>query len=291
MRFTGSHMERQDDKMNIGDIKEKNKSPLRRIKLIVAYDGTAYCGFQLQPNGNTIQAELEKALAALFKEEIRIHGASRTDAGVHALGNVAVFDTTSRMEATRVAFALNTYLPPDIRIHGSEEVPLSFHPRFQETIKTYEYKICNRTFPDPCKRLYTMFYHYPLDVEKMAAAAAYFEGTHDFTSFCTLQPHVKDRTRTIYSATVWKDKREDLITFRVTGNGFLYNMVRIMAGTLLRVGGGMIAPEQIPEILAAKDRQAAAETARPEGLTLVSIAYPKETGKEAEGDRGPSPVS
>jgi len=244
----------------------------RRIKLIVAYDGTAYCGFQLQPNGNTVQAELEKALHALFKEEIRIHGASRTDSGVHARGNVAVFDTVSRMDATRVAFALNTYLPEDIRIQGSEEVPLSFHPRFRKTVKTYEYRILNRTFPDPSRRLYTMFYHYPLDVEKMQRAAACLVGTHDFTSFCTLQPHVTDRVRTIYSLSVTRE--DDVITIRIVGNGFLYNMVRIIAGTLLRIGGGMIAPEQMQQILDAKDRQAAAETARPEGLTLVSIEYP-----------------
>ena len=253
----------------------------RRIKLIVAYDGTAYCGFQLQPNGNTIQAELEKALAALFKEEIRIHGASRTDSGVHARGNVAVFDTTARMDATRVAFALNTYLPEDIRIQGSEEVPADFHPRFQETVKTYEYRICNRTFPDPSRRLYAMFWHYPLDADRMDRAAAYLVGTHDFTSFCTLQPHVTDRVRTIYSAGVTRD--DDIITIRITGSGFLYNMVRIIAGTLIRVGGGMIEPEQMEQILKMRDRQAAAETARPEGLTLVSIEYPEWEKQRASG--------
>lgn len=259
--------------MSEGTLKQKQPSPLRRIKLTVAYDGTAYCGFQLQPNGNTIQAELEKALAALFGEQIRIHGASRTDSGVHALGNVAVFDTTARMDASRVAFALNTYLPADIRIQGSEEVPPGFHPRFQETIKTYEYKILNRTFQDPSKRLYTMFWHYPLDVNQMHRAAQCLVGTHDFTSFCTLQPHVQDRTRTIYRAEVTRDG-EDVITIRITGNGFLYNMVRIIAGTLIRVGGGQIPPGDMKKILEAKDRQAAAETARPEGLTLVSIKYP-----------------
>jgi tRNA pseudouridine38-40 synthase len=177
------------------------------------------------------------------------------------------------MDASRVAFALNTYLPADIRIQGSEEVPPGFHPRFQETIKTYEYKILNRTFPDPSKRLYTMFWHYPLDVNQMHRAAQCLVGTHDFTSFCTLQPHVQDRTRTIYRADVTRDD-EDVITIRITGNGFLYNMVRIIAGTLIRVGGGQIPPGDMSRILEAKDRQAAAETARPEGLTLVSIEYP-----------------
>ena len=246
----------------------------RRIRLTVAYDGTAYCGWQVQPNGNTIEAELDKALAALFKEQIHVLGASRTDAGVHARGNVCVFDTTARMEASKISFALNTYLPRDICIQKSEEVPLEFHPRFCDTIKTYEYKILNTTFPDPTRRLYAMFHHYPLDVQRMDRAAKYLQGTHDFTSFCTLQPHVKDRVRTIYEIGV--SKEDDMITIRVTGNGFLYNMVRIIAGTLIRVGGGFLEPEDIPQILEAKDRSRAAETARPEGLTLIQIKYPQE---------------
>ncbi len=244
----------------------------RRIKLTVAYDGTAYCGWQVQPNGNTVEAELNKALKALFGEEIRVLGASRTDAGVHARGNVCVFDTHARMEASKISFALNTYLPRDISVQKSEEVPAQFHPRFCNTVKTYEYRILNRTFPDPTRRLYAMFHHYPLDVERMDRAAQYLKGTHDFTSFCTLQPHVTDRVRTIYKISV--TKTDDLITIRVTGNGFLYNMVRIIAGTLIRVGGGFVDPEDMPAILEAKRRSAAGETARPEGLTLISIRYP-----------------
>ena len=247
---------------------EQNK---RRIRLKVAYDGTNYCGWQLQPNGNTVQAELEKALESLLKEKVRIHGASRTDAGVHALGNVAVFDTSFRMEASRFAFALNTYLPPDIRIRCSDEVPCDWHPRFQEMVKTYAYNICNSTFPDPLKRLYSFFYHYPLNESAMQEAASFLVGTHDFTSFCTMQPNVHDRVRTIYSMDVIRDG--DMITIRVTGNGFLYNMVRIIAVTLIRVGGGFIKPEEVRTILEAKDREAAAETARPEGLTLEEIRY------------------
>ncbi len=247
----------------------------RRIRLTVAYDGTAYCGWQVQPNGNTIEAELNKALKALFGEEIRVLGASRTDAGVHARGNVCVFDTRTRMDASKISFALNTYLPRDISIQKSEEVAPDFHPRFCNTIKTYEYRILNRTFPDPTRRLYAMFHHYPLDCGRMGRAAGFLKGTHDFTSFCTLQAHVTNRVRTIYDISV--DKEQDMITIRVTGNGFLYNMVRIIAGTLIRVGGGFLEPEDIPKILEAKDRSAAAETARPEGLTLVEILYPDET--------------
>ena len=246
----------------------------RRIRLTVAYDGTNYCGWQLQPNGNTIQAELEKALGSLLKEEVRVHGASRTDSGVHALGNVAVFDTNARMDASRVAFALNTYLPPDIRIRQSDEVPLTWHPRFRETVKTYEYRICNSTFPDPLQRLYSLFYHYPLDDVLMREAAACLKGTHDFTSFCTMQPHVTDRVRTIYDIQV--ERKAEIISILVSGNGFLYNMVRIIAGTLIRVGGGFIPPDEMKTILEAKDRQMAGETARPEGLTLISVKYPED---------------
>ncbi len=241
--------------------------------LRVAYDGTNYCGWQVQPNGNSIQAELEKALRDLLKEEIHIMGASRTDAGVHSRGNVAVFDTEARMPAGKISFALNTRLPADIRIQESREVPADFHPRFQETRKTYEYRICNRTFQDPCRRLYSLFYYWDLDEKRMQQAANYLVGTHDFTSFSTLKPEVTDRVRTIESLTVTRTGDEILI--RVIGNGFLYNMVRIIAGTLLRVGGGKIDPEQIPVMLEAKDRSAALETAPPEGLTLVSIEYPE----------------
>ena len=246
---------------------------MKRVKLTVAYDGTNYCGWQVQPNGITIESELNKHLSELLKEEIHVIGASRTDAGVHAKGNVAVFDTSARMPAEKISYALNTRLPEDIRIQESCEVAADFHPRFRKTVKTYEYKICNRRFPDPCTRLYSLFYYWDLDTEKMRQAAQYLVGTHDFTSFCTNKAEVIDRVRTIYSLDVLQDG--EMITIRVCGNGFLYNMVRIITGTLLRVGSGMIKPEEIPAILDAKDRSRAGETARPHGLTLVKIEYPE----------------
>ena len=244
---------------------------LKRVKLVVAYDGTNYNGWQVQPNGITIEGELNRHLSELLGEEIKVTGASRTDAGVHAYGNVAVFDTSARMPAEKISYALNTRLPADIRIQDSCEVEADFHPRFQKTTKTYEYKIWNRRFPDPTKRLYSFFYYYPLDTEKMQRAADYLVGEHDFKSFCTAKPEVDNTVRTIYSLDV--NREGDMITIRVTGNGFLYNMVRIIAGTLIRVGGGFIKPEQIKEILEAKNRELAGETARPEGLTLVEIKY------------------
>ena len=243
----------------------------KRVKLTVAYDGTNYNGWQVQPNGVTIESELNRHLSELLGEEIRVTGASRTDAGVHARGNVAVFDTTARMPADKISYAMNTRLPVDIRIQESCEVAPDFHPRFCETVKTYEYKICNHRFPDPCSRLYSLFYYWDLDEKRMQKAADYLVGTHDFTSFCTNKPEVTDHVRTIYSLDVTREG--EMITVRVRGNGFLYNMVRIIAGTLLRVGSGMMEPDEIPEILAARDRGRAGETAPAHGLTLVNIKY------------------
>ena len=246
---------------------------MRRIKLVVAYDGTNYHGWQVQPNGITIESELNRCLSELLGEEIKVIGASRTDAGVHALGNVAVFDTDARMPAEKISLALNTRLPEDIRIQDSCEVQADFHPRFQKTTKIYEYRILNRRFQDPTRRLYSFFYYYPLDVEKMRQGAAYLVGEHDFKSFCTVKPGVENTVRTVYAVRITED--DGMITIRISGNGFLYNMVRIIAGTLIRVGGGTIKPEQMKEILEARDREAAGETARPEGLTLVEIQYGK----------------
>ncbi len=244
---------------------------MKRVKLTVAYDGTNYHGWQIQPNGNTIEEELNRHLSELLKEEIKVTGASRTDAGVHALGNVAVFDTRAKMPAEKISYALNTRLPADIRIQDSSEVAADFHPRFCDTVKTYEYRILNRRFPDPTKRLYSFFYYYPLDVQRMKEGAAYLVGEHDFRAFCTMKPELENTVRTIYSLDV--EKTGDMIVLRVTGSGFLYNMVRIITGTLIRVGGGFYEPEYVRTILESRDRALAGETARPEGLTLVEIKY------------------
>ncbi|MCC8051029.1 MAG: tRNA pseudouridine(38-40) synthase TruA [Clostridiales bacterium] len=253
---------------------EQNK-PVKRVKLVVAYDGTNYCGWQVQPNGVSVAGELNRHLSELLKEDIYVLGASRTDAGVHARGNVAVFDTSARMSAERISYALNTRLPEDIRIQDSREVAPDFHPRFANTRKTYEYRICNRPFPDPCSRLYSLFYHWNLDVEKMRQAASYLVGTHDFTSFCTSKPDVKNRVRTIYSLDLFEGQgaEKGMITVRICGNGFLYNMVRIIVGTLLKVGSHMMEPEEMGVVLAAKDRSLAGDTAQAHGLTLMGIEY------------------
>ena len=157
-----------------------------RVKMVVAYDGTNYSGWQIQPNGVTIEQKLNEALQALLGEDIRVTGASRTDAGVHSLGNVCIFDTDTRMPAEKISYALNQRLPEDIVVQDSCEVPDTFHPRFSRSRKTYEYRILNRRFRMPTRRLDTYFYHYPLDVEKMQEAADYLVGEHDFKSFCAV---------------------------------------------------------------------------------------------------------
>ena len=245
---------------------------MKRIKLVTAYDGTNYHGSQIQNNGETIEGVLKMELSSLLKEEIQIIGASRTDAGVHARGNVFVFDTESRIPSDKFTYALNARLPEDIRIQDSEEVPLDFHPRHQDTVKTYEYRILNRKLPLPEYRLHAHFTYETLNIERMQQACKYFIGEHDFASFCAAGSQVESTVREIYDLHVKKEG--DLVTISVTGNGFLYNMVRIIAGTLLKVGGGHFAPEDMEKIIEGKDRSLAGPTAPAKGLTLVEIRYP-----------------
>lgn len=247
---------------------------MKRIKLIIAYDGTAYCGWQLQPGLPTIEAELNKALSALLGEEIAVIGASRTDSGVHALGNVAVFDTKSAMPADKVCLAVNQRLPEDIRIQSSREVSCDFHPRKTVSKKTYEYSIYNHRIGLPTKRLYNTHIYYGLDVTLMQEAANYLIGEHDFKSFCSVKTQVIDTVRTIHQLTV--TKIVDNITISVTGGGFLYNMVRIIAGTLIEVGRGAYPPEKVKDILEGRDRSLAGPTALAQGLTLIKIEYMEE---------------
>lgn len=282
----------------------------RRILLRVAYDGTNYHGWQVQPNAKTIEGELNRILTQLTGEEIQVTGASRTDAGVHALGNVAVFDTLSRIPAEKFSYALNQRLPEDIVIQSSVQVADDFHPRHCDCRKTYEYDILNRTFPLPAYRNTAYFLYGDLDLDAMRKACQAFLGEHDFASFCAAGAQVQTTVRTIYSLEVLEqplgsngrteaqrsqrtqsetielqpDKArlqgpqiqqapERLLTIRVRGNGFLYNMVRIIAGTLVEVGRGHIRPEEIEGIIAACDRAKAGPTAPARGLRLVEIAY------------------
>lgn len=258
----------------------------RRILLRVAYDGTNYHGWQVQPNAKTIEGELNRVLTQLTGEEIQVTGASRTDAGVHALGNVAVFDTVSKIPAEKFSYALNQRLPEDIVIQSSLQVADDFHPRHCDCCKTYEYDILNRTFPLPAYRNTAYFLYGDLDLDAMRRACQAFPGEHDFASFCAAGAQVQTTVRTIYSLEVLEQplavtekgvssqrSLERLLTIRVRGNGFLYNMVRIIAGTLVEVGRGHIRPEEVEGIIAACDRAKAGPTAPARGLRLVEIKY------------------
>ena len=234
-----------------------------RVKLVVAYEGTNYCGWQIQPNGITIEQVLNETLSSLLGEEITVTGASRTDAGV--------FETHTKMPAEKISFALNQRLPEDIVVQESCQVPEDFHPRFSKSRKTYEYRILNCRFRQPLERRTSYFYHYPLDVSAMQKAAAYLVGEHDFTSFASVHAQTNTYVRMIYALDVVREG--DMIRIRVQGNGFLYNMVRIIAGTLIQVGAGIKKPEDMESILAGKDRELAGPTAPAHGLTMIGLEY------------------
>ena len=293
---------------------------MKRILLTVAYDGTGYSGFQAQKSGvPTIERELNRAITELTGVETEVSGASRTDAGVHALCNLAVFDTDSRIPPEKFANALNVRLPGQICVQDSREVPPDFHPRFCDTVKTYDYVIYNAQFPSPRRMRYSFYSYTPFDVDKMREAAQYLVGEHDFKSFCSIHTQALTTTRTVTQIEVIERPCEEEriaetvaadapgfseneteeapgragavrrkvspreIMIRVSGTGFLYNMVRIIAGTLMEVGRGAIEPEQIQAILAACDRSKAGPTAPPEGLTLVRYQIlPGRSGENPE---------
>ncbi len=240
----------------------------KRVMLTVAYDGTHYHGWQIQPNVPTIEGILNRLLSELLGESIEVIGASRTDAGVHSLGNIAVFDTNARIPAEKISYALNQRLPEDIKIRRSEEVAADFHPRKVNSRKTYEYRIWHDTFPMPTERLNSWFVYTPLNLGKMQEAAQYLVGEHDFTSFCSVNTDVESKIRTIYEIRI--SEEEHLMKFRITGNGFLYNMVRIIVGTLVDVGKELYEPAVVRDILAGKDRELSGPTVPAHGLTMIS---------------------
>ena len=248
--------------------------------LTIAYDGTDYCGWQIQKNGVSIEEVLTGAVRKVTGEEMALCGASRTDSGVHALGNVVTFDTESSIPAEIFARAVNTNLPHDIRVRKSCEVPGNFNPRY-DGLKTYEYYVLNTPDEIPTERRTHWYVTYELDLDQMREAAQLFVGEHDFAGFCSAGYSGKSTVRTIYRSDVVREG--DLITYTVTGNGFLYNMVRIITGTLISVGCGKIAPEEIPSIIAAKDRQLAGDTALAKGLTLEEICYATRIENAADG--------
>mgnify|MGYP003289654479 CR=1 FL=1 len=243
----------------------------KRIMIKVAYDGTDYHGWQKQDGHRTIEGELNSVLSEIFKEPIEVIGASRTDAGVHALGNVAVFDTHVDIPAEKVPYAMNQKLPEDIKVVEGKDVPENFHPRHCDTLKTYHYKIVNTPFEDPVRRRYAHWTFEALDAEKMQAAAAPLVGEHDFTTFCSVNAQVDSKVRTITDITVTRN--DDEIIIAVTGTGFLYNMVRIIAGTLMEAGKGKITAADVKDMLEKQDRTAGGPTAPAKGLTLHKYQF------------------
>lgn len=247
-----------------------------RILLVVAYDGTAYHGWQVQNNEPmTIEGELNRVLSELTNENIRVIGASRTDAGVHAKGNIAVFDTTSTIPPESYVKAMNGKLPADIRIFKSYKVDDDFHPRHMDTRKTYCYRIYHSDICPPEKRLYYHHVYGPVNIDGMKKATTAFIGEHDFAAFCAANAQVETTVRTIYNLDVLTRQEADgeIIEIYVTGSGFLYNMVRIIAGTLLEVGRGRIKESDISAIIASCDRACSGPTLPPNGLFLEKYEF------------------
>jgi tRNA pseudouridine38-40 synthase len=248
---------------------------MKNIKLTIEYDGTNYSGWQNQDNAVTVQEKLEEAIKELTKEEVKLIGSGRTDSGVHARGQVANFFTNSTIPGEKFKYALNNILPGDIAIIESEEVDVNFHSRFDAVKKRYRYRIYNGEMPRPLYRNYSYHYKYNLDLDKMREAAKYLIGTHDFVSFMGSGSVVKTTIRTIYKIDI--QKLNEFIDITLEGDSFLRYMVRIIVGTLLKVGNNQISADEIPRIIEAKDRHCAGPTVPPQGLYLEEVYYPQKT--------------
>ncbi|WNR44252.1 tRNA pseudouridine(38-40) synthase TruA [Paenibacillus roseipurpureus] len=253
---------------------------MRNLRFTISYDGTAYSGFQIQPKSDTIQYRLEQAVYLLTGETVKVISSGRTDAGVHAKAQVINFTTTSKIPVERWCLALNARLPKDIVAHTAEEVLPTFHSRKAAKRKTYCYTIRSARFPDVFHRNYE--YHHPthLNVEAMREALPCLLGEHDFTSFCTVRTDKEIKVRTLYEVRMETESdaylatgKVDRIRLIITGNGFLYNMVRIIVGTLLQIGEGKRPPSDMLRVLEAQDRSLAGPTAEAMGLTLWKVDY------------------
>ena len=244
---------------------------MRNIKLVIEYDGSGFNGWQKQPNKLNIQGEIEAVIENITKEKIELIASGRTDAGVHAIGQVANFKTNSNIPIEKIPIAINSQVKNSIRIKSAEEVDERFHSRYNCKRKTYRYIIDNSKYGSSIFR--NMTYHMPikLNINEMQKAVKYFEGEHDFKAFKSSGTSSKSSVRTIYEAKVIK--KNEYIILELTGNGFLYNMVRIIAGTLVDVGLEKLKAKDIPVILEKKDRQKAGKTLPPQGLFLVKVEY------------------
>ncbi len=245
-----------------------------RVVLICRYDGSKYHGFQIQPNNNTIQEEIEKSLRKIHKKDIRIYMSGRTDSGVHAYGQVLHFDTDLNIPIEGWIKAINATIPKDIRIISAKIVSDDFHVRYNSIEKTYSYKLYIGREMDPFLIHYAGQHKFNFNFEKAKDSLQYFIGEHDFSSFCSKNTSVEDKVRTIYSFTMERDNHNsNIINFEITGNGFLYNMVRIIIGTIQEVGSGKYEPEYIQEILNKRERSYAGPKADAAGLYLKEVLY------------------
>lgn len=250
---------------------------LRNLKLTLSYDGSDFSGWQVQPDASTIQGTLASAIGRLTGENVLTQGSGRTDAGVHALAQVATFSTASPIPVENFLKALNDILPPSIRVLEVKEVPADFHARKSARAKTYRYRICRAAICSPFLARYVWHFPYPLDENAMSNAAAAIVGEHDFTSFAAVDPergqenNEVSNVRTIFSSRF--ERQNDEFVYTVRGSGFLHHMVRNLVGTLILVGKGTLQPQDIASILAARNRSAAGATAPASGLFLVSVEY------------------
>ena len=244
-----------------------------QILLKVQYDGTNYSGFQRQKNALTVQEKLEDALTLVLGCKITVTAASRTDAGVHALGQMVCFYAKKTLvPIAKLPHVINAHLPPDISVVGSREVPESFNPRFDAKYKTYTYNFFCASFPNPLKNRHSVFVPGQLDIESMSVAAGFFIGKHDFAAFCATGSSQKTTVREVYACKC-EAFHDGTVTMTITGSGFLYNMVRIIAGTLYYVGIGKIPTFSLPEIILSGQRTRAGKTMPPRGLILVEVGY------------------
>lgn len=250
---------------------------MRRIALTIAYDGTSYGGWQRQKNAKTVQETVENAVLELFGEKVVVMGSGRTDAGVHAIGQIGVMDLSHPIACPNLVLALNSKLPEDIRILKAQETKPDFNPQFDAKKKTYQYTFFDGAIMPPHLRLYAVPCEYPTDWDLVEEALHCFEGTMDFKACCASGSAAltgsKGTVRTVYEARLIRDEKEKIYTIRITGNGFLYNMVRIIAGTVLEVGQGALSLEDMKRALREKDRSGLGQTAPGKGLTLFSVEY------------------
>ena len=253
---------------------------MRNLRLVLSYDGTDFHGWQVQPNAVTVQGCLREALEGILGGDVQLHGSGRTDAGAHALAQVANFKTASEMPPDNLLKALNGRLPPSIRVRRADEAPLDFHARYRVLSKVYQYRVWTREICPPFLWRYVHHYTFPLDLEAVSRAATFFEGEHDFASFAASQgrkersrPEKRSGTRRILRSEFRRRGASAMLIFEVQGTGFLHHMVRNMVGTLLEVGRGKLQPDDIPRILQAREHPQAGPTVPAKGLVLVRVDY------------------